>query len=61
MNHSASHKNEKLCLNLAAKFENVYLFYRRSISFDFVTRSLEFGQRRQKLKISQFCSCDFLT
>ena len=23
MNHSASHKIEKLCLNLAAKFENI--------------------------------------
>ena len=57
MNHSASHKNEKLCLNLAAKFENI--FYKRSISFDFVTRSLKFGQRKEKLKINQFCSCDF--
>ena len=31
MNHSSSHKNEKLCLNLAAKFENIS--YKQSISF----------------------------
>ena len=36
-----------------------YLFYKRSISFNFDTRSLKFGQRRDKLKINQFCSCNF--